>query len=326
MPLISNLKKQNQPATLDDFFYNCAYVHYPAVGDIDDSVIDYWNRWIGYNPKQLRDIFADEFAQGFSLKIYTPNFAKFMFSLERDGGEEYYRQGYDLLQHNIYMKGTRLYECNQSAGLGRAISMHFMDLDVALGIRRYQFTAEQEIGGYIWAKMGYYLDRSDGEKILEARQLSNTLLTKLQSLQGVLPQEVFNQAKTYAKLSNLDDLYYLANIGSHLTDLVTPDDFEKDGVIFSALCELTHSNGDALLMSQKMKKVVLSCAEKGLPLTIGKLLLMGEKWNAIAEYDNDAQMQRIIAYGGQKNLGFSLLGKEEGITQMSVPFKPSPVF
>lgn len=298
MPLISTLPKRVNPVTIADFKAADGLIYPLETVEVDQSTVDYWNNWIDYTPPQIAGLFSDQIRDGFQLQIISSELGKFIFSLKHDlygTQEQRYNFNYNLVEYT----DARMDEAIQGRRHGRDITMRFIDLDIALGVRRVLFSAELAVGGYAWARMGYELDKGDAIKIAEVGFLSKTLLSKLAALENVIPKNSFNHAKVYARCSNTDDLYHLTQIGDDLSGYINVEDFEDSGFLLQSLRAVFFDEDSALRAADRMKKVTKFCLDKGRPLTIGKLLLIGESWRGRVDYDNDVQMGRILKYGGE---------------------------
>lgn len=298
MPLISTLQKRVNPVTIADFEAVPGLKYLSVFPETHQASVNYWNDNIDYTPQQIEQIFKDQLDNGFELEITSDRLGEFLFLLSHPEHGRH-KQNYNLNYNYVSQSDTRLEKSAQGTKIGRDITMRFIDLDVALGVRRILFSAELAVGGYAWAKMGYELDRGDSGKRLEIDFLSKILLSKLSVLKGVIPSAVSNFAKVYARLSNSDDLYELAQLGEDLSNCINMEDFEEGGFLLQSLKEKFSDEDSALRAADRMKKVVIFCQENSRPLTIGKLLLMGQSWRAVVDYNNDAQMERILKYGGE---------------------------
>jgi hypothetical protein len=260
--------------------------------------VKHWSDWVDVSPQNLEHIFEDEFQQGFSLHVTSDALGVFTFLLfHPELGS--YEQSYNLDYKNVSNSKIFLHPTIQGTKIGRNISMRFIELDVALGIRSILFSAESTVGGYAWARMGYELDTSNSDKILEANILSRTLLLKLNSLKNVIPYQMYSEAQRLSQLKNADDLYHLTRTEGDLRSYLTSCDFEDGGALYTGIVEGAPNEKDGVSLAKKISGVISFCNARGKTLSIGKLQLVGEFWNARADYRNDVQVRRFSEYGGR---------------------------
>ncbi|NCO03510.1 MAG: hypothetical protein GW903_04900 [Alphaproteobacteria bacterium] len=299
MPLVSTLQKWGEPSGIEDFVAIPQIKYLSDFTSVQKGSIAYWNKWIGFTPAQIASLFRVQFKEGFELAITSIRPGIFNFWLDHPQLGSHTQQ-YDILNNKVLLSDTLLKQGSQGAMTGRDITMRFIDLDVAFGVRRLKFSAERSVGGYAWAKMGYNLDMSEPEKVSDAKTLSYILTAKLNALEGYIPEDILEKALHFANLNAPDDLYHLANMDFDLTGRLGEQDLE---FIHNQMVEgLGHMFKDAAEMASKrlhtIREGMIFSKNNKKPYTLGKFLLLGESWDAVIDYDDDIQMSRIIKYGG----------------------------
>lgn len=304
MPLISTLPKRVNPVTIDDFREVPSITFLPDSAKMHQKSVDYWNDWIDYSPQQIADIFSVQIQDGFEVFVVSPDKGKFIFCLSHNlyGTQE---QRYNLNYNVVEYTDARMDEAIQGKRHGRDITMRFIDLDVALNVRRVLFSAELSVGGYAWARMGYELDNGDSNKRREIELLSDRLHWKMSAISSVLPEGLNKDVSNRILLINPDSLYHLTRIEDDLLPYFKVEDFEHSGFMYDALMANSPTNKKHTFeLIAGMKAAVKFCQDNGRPLTYGKLGLAAEKWRAKVNYDNDVQMERILSYGGGSDLSY----------------------
>lgn len=179
-----------------------------------------------------------------------------------------------------------------------------IELNVPMGIQSDHFIAGDHLGGYAWARMGADFDLKAHDALRDIRSTSQKAALRLRTVQHLLPKEIYNYAKRLSAFQNAGDVSRLAAIDYVLTGVVTSEFYDKECRGFDILNSGLRGSGAcsssmaALQEANKIKKLISSCEENDIPLTAGKLCLIGSCWPARFDYTDDAQMKQVADYVG----------------------------
>jgi len=245
------------------------------------SIVSVWNEGVQYHPRTISGIFGVPLKQGFDLEISNTKETSLLFDLFSDGKEDKFARLYDVASKELKNYEVTLTSAQQGNGLGTSFSKLGMDLDIALGLHKKYFMASSDVGGYVWARVGMELDTRNLPANNEDHEyLSEVILEKLDVLKKHLPPELCNECCQLALLENSDDLCHLANMDFDLKNTFKSKDMPAR-------------------IQSNMDDLAKFCDDRGKSITLGKVLLLGEYWHGVVDYDNDVQMKRILSHLGE---------------------------
>ncbi len=280
MPYVSNLPKRDGIVTERDF-QKLAHMGGLSLKGDTSSIASLWNEEVKYHPRTISDIFGVPLQTGFDLVVSNPKDTSLLFDLFSDGKEDKFARLYDVASKELKNSEVTLTPAQQGKGLGTTFTKLGMDLDIALGLQKQYFMASSEVGGYVWARVGMELDTRNLPANNEDHEyLSEVILEKLDVLKKHLPPELYDECCQLALLENSDDLCHLANM-----------DFDLKGTF--------KSKDMPARIQSNMDDLAKFCDERDKPMTLGKVLLLGEYWHGVVDYDNDVQMTRILSHLGE---------------------------
>ncbi len=312
MPFVPKFQKRTEAVKAEDveacknLFIKPEYLN---------DILDIWNDNIDYSPSDIESIFEKAFQLGLVLEIRCLR-GIFRFTLKYPNEENAYIQREEYSLDETWIHGSSLVVPREfrALGHGKDFSLMFIELAMLLGKKGCEFTSELENGGYVWARMGYYLNNNSARNVEDNKFLSEMLIAKLIVLKPLLPLDVYNKAITFRKLCNKDDLYKLANIDFDLSKVISQDDFSADGFLRQSLSDVFKDRTQwpddeiedrANKLCEAMQETISFCQQNKKTLNIGRLLLARERWHAQSDFTDDNQMKLISDYaGGFRNFEF----------------------
>lgn len=308
MPLVSTLKKRTkrQKVEIEDFLNTPSIEilskRFPST---HQGSVDNWNDYIPYYPQQIAEIFSDQLANGFVLKIEEKPHGVFAFTLDKEGvgkRSQTYHLGKYKSANDVKVN---LAPSFRGAATGRNIAMRFIELDVAFGLKQASLDAGYEVGAHFWARMAYYVDRSDPESRDIALLNSQTIVARLQGLKPFIDDDsVFDEALKLSQSEQEDALHQLSQMNKDISgstidwEVVRKLSAEHlsqtlDDVDFETAVDILESEIKA------MQNVYSFNSSSGCAVRLSQMCLVGRNWPAIINYKDDVQLQRTQAYGGQ---------------------------
>lgn len=310
MPLVTTLQERNKPVCFDDFNAPGSVISlYNDRRQKKNDVLDLWNEQIQYTPLELSKIFKQSASENLKLSVVLFCGSALRFVLRSPDKYCHHPTEHYVKQQVYYLSGENksiggsdisLDDEERGRGRGRRISTEFIELNVALGIEEFKCDAQRSVGGYAWAKMGYYFDK-DSSRNSYIYRLPHILDFKLELLKNYISQETYEEAKKYTRIENPDDLYHLTRLEEDLSGKITEAMLSEGADLYSAIQDAVKNSNiysHDFRLARRMVPVVKFCKENNKPLTIGKLLLTGKHWEARVDYRDDIQMQRISDYVG----------------------------
>jgi hypothetical protein len=311
--LLTTTLERNSDRITGEHFRNCSFLD---VTDYDlVRILPLWNNSIDFTPKELLKIFERAFDKGFCFKLTletaSSNIVFQLFKPNSPINENYFQNTYNFSDPNnlvLIESDVRLEPNARGRNWGHKFDALFVELNVALGVRKYSFDATKENGAYVWPLKGYFMKLETDEDLLKAKTLSLRVLARLGVLENLIPEGVYQEAVKLSQFKDKKDICRLASIDFDLSQCLTIGDFDsRDGHLYDALRKSFYSLsepkdfvgrwGRFRQAKDSIEGTLLFCRDREKKFTLGKFSLAGECAECVCDYDDDYQTHKIFGNG-----------------------------
>lgn len=169
-------------------------------------------------------------------------------------------------------------------GLGRKLMRNEIEFFSVCGVRHFNIQAGSTAGGYAWARFGF-LPKETPESFIEKARY------RYERIQPLLTQEERQTVEDVLEFKNPQDMWRLADMKTDLAPRL------RD--IFRAAAA---GNKVAARQKDRMFSIIKQYKREGTEMSLGRVLLAGNKWEGTLDLANKEQMERIEKYvGGWKS-------------------------
>ncbi len=156
-------------------------------------------------------------------------------------------------------------------GLGRKLMRNEIELFYLSGFKKFEIHAASSAGAYTWARFGF---------LPTSYNFASKLLTRYGEIAPLLP---LRQRKKLFNAVHERDVWALADMREDIG--------QRLATTFNKYADETPYTNE-----------IVSSANAGRPVALGKAMLAGLVWDGVLDFDNKTQMQRADAYVGGMNL------------------------
>lgn len=326
----SIFQKRARPVTCTDFEQAAPLQIFSEYfrSDRVEQDVEKWNIHIPSLPQDIQCIFRENFDSNFKLNIVfdgteNPEFVNFNITNLLD---QYFAGAifYDGLDQTPESQIEIEEESFRGQGLGKKWFRFLNELCLAFGHERLEFSAGLTNGGYTWARAGAHIDLSP-TKHTALTQLREKIALRVEAVKPYIPNDVYHSVRTLGRVVAKDDVTRIADIDFRLSPKACSQMEAWDGPFLDSLsAAFNHQGIDEQNKEQRhAEHCVMAARVQGVPLNIGRYLLVGTVWDAVVDFSDVQQMERIGKYVG----GWKTIQPTDAFNPPSRPNRsqPSPV-